>query len=148
MYQLVFLILAAIVGALVARRVGRCWLLRRLARRFERARRLEVEAERLLLRKGFRMQGRKVARTATLLVDGRELSYELELDYLVLDLRDRPFVAEVKSGETAPDPLHAPTRRQLLDYAVAFPETAGLLLVDMEANVVHEVESPTLRRAI
>ena len=146
MQYVLLMLLAAVAGKLVARRIGQWWLIFRLARRFERARRLEAAAERLLLRKGFRVKEKKLARTATLFVDGRALSYDLELDYLVLDLRDRPFVAEVKSGDVAPAPLHTATRRHLLEYAVAFPETAGLLLVDMEEETVHEVEFPTLGR--
>ena len=36
---------------------------------------------------------------------------------LLVERRGRRFVAEVKTGERAPDPLARPTRRQLLEYA-------------------------------
>ena len=79
-----------------------------------------------------------------MLVDGKPVSFEVELDYLVLDLRDRKLVAEVKTGSAAPDPVYIPTRRQLLEYAVLFPEAVGLLLVDMERAAVLETEFPAL----
>jgi hypothetical protein len=86
---------------------------------------------------GYRILEDQARREVALRVDGQARSYTLRPDYLVAR-GDRRFVAEVKTGRKAPDPCYAPTRRQLLEYEVCFPDH-GLLLVDMEARRVHEV---------
>jgi hypothetical protein len=54
-------------------------------------------------------------------------------------------VAEVKTGKVAPRLDHAPTRRQLLEYSVAF-EADGVLLVDADEGRVTVVDLPTSAR--
>ncbi len=49
------------------------------------------------------------------------------------------LVAEVKTGERAPSLTTAATRRQLLEYAVAYGAD-GVLLVDPEAGAIREVD--------
>jgi len=70
--------------------------------------------------------------------DGSPLEIELRVDYLV-EREGKRYVAEVKTGEHAPRLTNAATRRQLLEYRVAYPEVDGALLVDMEAERVMEV---------
>jgi hypothetical protein len=53
----------------------------------------------------------------------------------------RRFVAEIKTGDQAPDPSFPATRRQLLEYQLVF-EVEGLLLVDMAAGRVRTVSFP------
>ena len=48
------------------------------------------------------------------------------------------FAVDVKTGDIAPDPRHPATRRQLLEYLLAF-EVDGVLLVDMRARRIHEI---------
>src|SRR5690606_4367976 len=50
----------------------------------------------------------------------------------------RQFIAEVKSGSLSANVRHGPTRRQLLEYAVAY-RTSGVLLVDMHQRRIDEV---------
>lgn len=139
-------VLGALVGASLALSLARALRRWRTARRFARGRRLEAEAPALLLRKGFQVVDHGRVVSATLLVDGRSNGYEVRLDYLVEDLQGLPWVAEVKSGTDAPDPLQRSTRRQLLEYALLVPDAAGLLLVDMEARTVREIVFPSLAR--
>lgn len=137
---LVGVALGAVVALTLTRAVRR-W---RMARRFARGRWLEAEARAFLLRKGFQVASHGVSVPARLLVDGAPRAYEVRLDYVVLDLQGRSWVAEVKSGDVAPDPVQRATRRQLLEYAVLVPQAIGVLLVDMEARAVHEVAFPNL----
>jgi hypothetical protein len=133
-----FAIVAALwVGALVWRWLQRWWQRRVLARRREQGRHGELNAVQVLTDAGYRILEDQARREVALWVDGRARSYTLRPDYLVAR-GDRRFVAEVKTGRKAPDPCYAPTRRQLLEYEVCFPD-CGLLLVDMEARQVHEV---------
>jgi hypothetical protein len=112
-------------------------------RRFSRARRLETDAGPFLLSKGFEVTGRRVRRTVWVVIDGVEVRYDVEADYLVTDLAGLLYVAEVKTGSQAPNPAYTATRRQLLEYDLAFAEAQGLLLVDMEGPAIKEVRFPS-----
>ena len=110
-------------------------------RRGARARRLEAEALHLLKRHGF-----------TILDEQVTLDWPMELDGVSVDARLRPdlivqrdgatYVAEIKSGE-AVRPTLPSTRRQLLEYRLAC-DVDGVLLIDMEAHRVVEVDFPGL----
>jgi hypothetical protein len=74
----------------------------------------------------------------TFACDGEPVTVELRCDAVVA--RDgRRLVAEVKTGERAPSLTTAATRRQLLEYAVAY-RADGVLLVDPEGGHIHEVD--------
>ncbi len=96
----------------------------------------------MLERAGYRVVDRQVHRTWTLRVDGEDREVALRADLIVRRRRTR-YVAEVKTGRSAPRPDHPETRRQLLEYRLAF-DVAGVLLVDMETRSVHSVEFPGL----
>ena len=97
----------------------------------------EHQAEALLRAHGFRVIDRQVRRSGTMWVDGQACAFEVRVDLLV-EGEEGLFVAEVKTGSQAPDPLHPATRRQLYDYWRLFNE-CGLLLVDVEAGQVSEI---------
>jgi hypothetical protein len=123
------------------------WLVRRLARsrasrvardRSRRAVAGEAEATALLAAAGYRIDATQICTEWTILQDGEPVTVELRCDALVS--RDgRRLVAEVKTGARAPSLATAATRRQLLEYAVAYAAD-GVLLVDPEAGAVHEVD--------
>jgi hypothetical protein len=113
---------------------------RRLALARERGAQGEVRAEALLRRLGFTILGRQVAVTYGLGVDGHRVAVDLRADYVVAE-GGRRYVAEVKTGVFAPRIETAATRRQLLEYRIAF-EVDGVLLVDAEAERVRRVEFP------
>ncbi len=123
--------------ALAWRTTARRWT---LARRARRARRGELDAEAILAREGFRVVGRQVRGAVTYRIDGAPREAGVVVDLLV-ERDGRRWVAEVKTGAEAPDPLARPTRRQLLEYAHAF-DGAGVLLVDAEAGLVRAFEAP------
>ena len=91
---------------------------------------------------GFEILGAQVAAQYAVLVDGEEKAIGIRADYLVARDRRR-FVVEVKTGDVAPRIETSATRRQLLEYLVAF-EVDGVLLLDMQKRAVHEVEFPQL----
>lgn len=123
----------------------RLWLHRRRAgwrsRRHNRvAARAERRAERLLAAAGYRVVEVQPRLGWSIEVDGRHETIELRADLLVTR-RGRRYVADVKSGRRAPDLRTASTRRQLLEYLVAY-QTDGVLLVDMEARQIRHVRFP------
>lgn len=113
--------------------------------RFFKGRRAEITAERLLRRSGYRILARQVERTWTIDVDGETHPVELRADLLVRRGRRR-LIAEVKSGRSAPRIETIATRRQLLEYAMAYP-VDGVLLVDMQSETIREITFPLPARS-
>jgi hypothetical protein len=109
-------------------------------RRMRRARRAEDKAEALLERAGYEIEARQVVGTWPLRIDGKLVETTLRADLLVRKRRRR-YVAEVKSGPVASRPTDPSTRRQLLEYRLAF-DVDGVLLVDMHRRRILTVEFP------
>lgn len=138
---LVLLALALLFAALgwwrATRRVGRENRARQV-----RAFAGESAAEALLAAHGFRIVDRQVTARFEMTVDGEPVVVTNRCDLLV-ERGGSTFVADVKTGVRATDPTHPATRRQLLEYALVH-EADGVLLVDMEADRVVEVDFPWL----
>lgn len=100
----------------------------------------ERRAEPLLQRSGYAVIARQVATTYEVLVDGEPCAVALRADFIV-EAEGRRFVAEVKTGRVAPKVESPATRRQLLEYRVAF-DVDGVLLVDVDAGRVRAMEFP------
>ncbi|MED5373061.1 MAG: hypothetical protein VX899_18730 [Myxococcota bacterium] len=97
----------------------------------------EEEAEDLLEQEGFTVLERQLRGSWELVVDGEVIEVGVRADLLV-ERDGLRYIAEVKTGDLAPDVGYAPTRRQLLEYWFVF-EPDGLLLIDMEAGLVQHV---------
>jgi hypothetical protein len=99
----------------------------------------EKEAEVLLKKLGYSLLQRQPPASYWAVVDGEPQNVALSGDLLVA-LNGKTFLAEVKTGK-AVKLDHAETRRQLLEYQLAFG-VDGLLLVDMEAKAVRKIRFP------
>ena len=66
------------------------------------------------------------------------MDFGIRID-LLLERDGVLYIAEVKTGDLAPDPRHGPTRRQLREYADLLPDH-GVLLVDADAGTIQEIE--------
>lgn len=143
---LVVCLLAGALIALVLARTARTWRGSRRARaRAARANEGETDAIVLLEAAGYRIVARQARAWWTPTIDGEPHETELRADYLVEASGGALFVAEVKTGEQAPDLSTAATRRQLLEYEVAFSValgSTGVLLVCPERGTIHRVEFP------
>jgi hypothetical protein len=143
----VLTLVACVVVLLVARWIARRAASRRAVVRSRRALAGEASAVALLADAGYEVTDTQVRHAWTFLAGGAPVTVELRCDALVA--RDgRRLVAEVKTGERAPSLATAATRRQLLEYAVAFGAD-GVVLVDAEAGAVIEVDffRPEARKA-
>lgn len=120
------------------------WRRARIHARSRRAYRGEREAAALLRARGYTIVQAQAAAEYPVTIDGATVVAGLRADYIVSKNGAR-FVAEVKTGEHAPSIETAATRRQLLEYEVAFG-VDGVLLVDGERGRVHAVAFPTLER--
>jgi hypothetical protein len=133
----------AALAALAALQTFRLWYQRARLRRAlrERARRGaegELEAEPLLRRLGYRIEARQAVGTWTVHVGAEPREVQVRADFLVRR-GSRLLAADVKTGRLAPRIESAATRRQLLEYRLAF-EVDGVLLVDVENGQAQEVE--------
>jgi hypothetical protein len=143
----VLTLVVALVSALLAVWIAR-WLRgwRGSLRARERAARAgagEEAAALLLADAGFTIVERQARVLWAPLVDGEPLLMELRADYLV-EAHGELLVAEVKTGEEAPNLETAATRRQLLEYHVAFA-VDGVLLVSPERGSIQRVVFPHRR---
>ena len=144
------LAIVALAGALVALVLAR-WLRGwrgsvKARRRAARAGAGEDDAARLLQRAGFRIVARQARTTWAPRIDGEPQPTELRADYLV-EADGELLVAEVKTGDEAPRLATAATRRQLLEYHVAFA-VDGVLLVCPERGAIHRIEFPFAARSL
>jgi hypothetical protein len=140
-YGLLLVVIMIVAGwlALSARR----WIVRtRMRRQWTKARVAEQAAAELLQAHGYSVCGAQVEASYSIVVDREPVNVLLRADYVVTRA-GRYYVAEVKSGRVAPRIDTAATRRQLLEYLVAF-RVHGVLLVDAEARQVREVVFPVL----
>lgn len=134
-------VLAGALLALVLARLLRAWRGSwRARRRAARAGAGEDAAAVLLRRAGFRIVAQQARIRWTPRIDGEPHPTELRADYLV-EARGELLVAEVKTGDAAPSLSTAATRRQLLEYHVAFAAD-GVLLVCPERGAIHRIEFP------
>ena len=137
--------LAAVLGVLWLLALLGWWRARRrlavaVRRRQKLARRAEKAAERLLRRAGYSILGRQVLQHWTLRVNGRRRKVSSRVDLLV-EKGGRRFVADVKTGDQAPNPAQPATRRQLLEYRLVF-QVDGALVIDMVERQILEVDLP------
>jgi hypothetical protein len=143
----VLLVLVSILLALIFSRWLRSWRGSwRARRRAERAGLGEDRAVDLLLAAGFDVIEKQARVTWAPIVDGVPQHCELRADYLV-EYGSELLVAEVKTGEEAPELTTAATRRQLLEYHVAFG-VDGVLLVSPERGTIQRVRFPISDRYI
>ena len=112
---------------------------RRTRRAADRGRAAELAAPAALERRGYRVVRRHPEGRLDWRLDGEPQTAEIEADLLVV--RDgRRYVVEVKTGRGT-RPTRRDTRRQLMEYALAY-EMDGVLLLDADADRLYEVEFP------
>lgn len=138
---LALLLAGALLALVVHRWLSRWRGSRRAVRRAARAGAGEHAAAALLERAGYRIVARQARTWWSPTLDGEPHETELRADYLV-EANGSVYVAEVKTGDRAPELSTAATRRQLLEYHVAFG-VDGVLLVCPERGAIHRVEFPT-----
>jgi Holliday junction resolvase len=109
-----------------------------------RGQRGERAAELLLEAHGYSVVARQSATRYPVEVDGDLVEVTLQADFLVTRGGQR-FVAEVKTGRHAPRFQTPETRRQLLEYQLAFG-VDSVLLVEVESAVLREVRFPLAER--
>ena len=93
---------------------------------------------------GYTIVGAQVLVDHPVRIDDRTVVIALRADYLV-ERGGARYVVEVKTGALAPRIETSATRRQILEYRIAF-DVDGVVLVDAETGRVHEVSFPALAK--
>lgn len=113
---------------------------RRRRQRAVEARQGELSARALLCELGYVIEAEQPAQPWPVVAGGRAFEIVLRADYLVSSAGEW-YVAEVKTGDLVASLRHGPTRRQLLEYQLAY-RAQGVLLVDVLGASVLRVEFP------
>lgn len=116
------------------------WVRWRTRRRFRRGIQGEQRALVQLEHLGFTILEDQASRQIEMEVDGVKLPVNVRVDYLV-ERRGRRGVVEVKTGKVATDPTSTATRRQLLEYSLAY-DVDEVFLYDAEARRLQEIRFP------
>lgn len=132
-----------LIGVVVALALRRFWRRWRLLRRFQKGHAGEQAAEKLLVRLGYEMVAVQKKMMMTIIINGRQVEYEVRPDALVRK-EGSLYLVEVKTGGTATDPLYSHTRRQLFEYYHGLP-VDGVLLVNPEKKRVDDIRFATER---
>jgi len=130
-------ILGLLLGGIVLLYFLKAWQSSRSRKRLKRARKGEAEAVRFLEERGYTVIEAQKKKTIITWINGKPRRNRLSADYYVKK-GGRTYVAEVKTGRKGIRPALAGTRRQLLEYYLAF-KPHGILLVDMEKGCLHEI---------
>lgn len=136
-----WLLVAALALVLVVIALRAHWRRWRASAKARRRARIALAGERaaigLLESEGYEVEAVQPRLAYTISIDGAPVAIELRADLLVRR-GNRRFVADVKTGDRASQITTAATRRQLLEYHVAY-DVDGVLLVDMARARVHVV---------
>jgi len=115
------------------------WLrAKRLKKRFSKSRQAEKEAEKILRKNGYTIIDAQKSKPLLITIGNRIHRYLVRIDYLVRK-RGKVFVVEVKSGEKIPYITNRETRRQMLEYYLAY-QPCGILLLNMKNKNISEVK--------
>lgn len=136
-------IFSVVLGTLIVLLAHRFWRRWSLMRRFQRGHEGEKVAEKLLVRQGYEMVATQKKMTMQIIINGRQMEYEVRPDALVRK-EGNLYLVEVKTGGTATDPLYSHTRRQLFEYYHGLP-VDGVLLVNPEKKRIDDIRFATER---
>ncbi|MCR4442241.1 MAG: hypothetical protein QHH10_08495 [Peptococcaceae bacterium] len=130
-------ILGLLLGGIILIYFLKTWKSSSSKKRLKRAKRGETGAVRFLEDRGYTIIEAQKKKTIITWINGKPRRSHLAVDYYVKK-GGRTYVAEVKTGRKVSRPALAGTRRQLLEYYLAF-RPHGILLVDMEKGILHEI---------
>lgn len=131
------MILGIVAGIVLCFYTIKYWKHLVLQQRFKKAKKGELAAIKLLEAKGYTIIAAQENKTIVTWVDNKPHYNTLIVDYIVKK-GGKTFIAEVKTGKKVTKPTQTDTRRQLLEYYLAF-NPHGIILVDMEKKELHNI---------
>jgi len=119
-------------------KIGNWLRAKRLRKRFSKSRQAEKEAEKILRKNGYAIIDTQKSKPLLITIGDKIHRYLVRIDYLARK-RGKVFVVEVKSGEKIPYITNRETRRQMLEYYLAY-QPCGILLLNMRNKSISEVK--------
>ena len=119
-------------------KIGNWLRVKRLRKRFSKSRQAEKEAEKILKKNGYAIIDAQKSKPLLITIGDKIHRYLVRIDYLARK-RGKVFVVEVKSGEKIPYITNRETRRQMLEYYLAY-QPCGILLLNMKNKSISEVK--------
>lgn len=115
------------------------WLrTKKLKQRFSKGRQAEKEAEKILRKKGYTIIDVQKSKPLHISIGDKIHRYLVRIDYLARK-RGKVYVVEVKNGEKVPYITNRETRRQMLEYYLAYQPNA-IVLLNMKNKSISEVK--------
>lgn len=115
------------------------WLrIKGLRKRFSKSRQAEKEAEKILKKNGYTIIDAQKSKPLLVTIGDKVHRYLVRIDYLARK-KGKIYVVEVKSGEKIPYITNRDTRRQMLEYYLAY-QPSGILLLNMKNKSIYEVK--------
>jgi hypothetical protein len=96
----------------------------------------EVEAEKILQNKGYKVTARQNKAAVITYIDGKSHLGFVAADFIV-EKNDKRYAVKVKSGESG-DPTDPGVRRELLEYEYAH-RPDGILMLNLPSGEVHDI---------
>ena len=127
-----------ILGVFLYNKIAYWFNARSLKKRFARSKRAEREAEKFLKKKGFAIVDSQKSKPILITIGDKIHRYLIRIDYLVRK-KGKIYVVEVKSGEKSPYITNRETRRQMLEYYLAY-QPNGIILLNMKSKSIAEVK--------
>jgi len=137
-FILFFSLFAGIICLFIYIKVNHWINSNKLKKRFSRSRIAEKEAEKLLQKKGYTIVDIQKSKPILITIGDKIHRYLIRIDYLVRK-RGKVYVVEVKSGEKNPYITNRETRRQMLEYYLAY-QPNGIILLNMRNKSISEVK--------
>jgi Holliday junction resolvase len=119
-------------------KIGNWLRAKRLRKRFSKSRQAEKEAEKILKKNGYAVIDAQKSKPLLITIGDKIHRYLVRIDYLARK-RGKVYVVEVKSGEKIPYITNRETRRQMLEYYLAY-QPCGILLLNMKNKSISEVK--------
>lgn len=138
LFILFFSIFVFVIVIFIYKKISFWIYAKRLKKRFNQSRHAEKDAEKYLKKKGFTILETQKSKPIHITIGDKIHQYLIRIDYLV-KRNGRIYVVEVKSGDKSPYITNRDTRRQMLEYYLAY-KPSGILLLNMKNKNLSEVK--------
>jgi hypothetical protein len=138
MYKQDIFIIGLIIGGFLFYRIYKAFKIYTFKKRMKKGRKAEKSAIKLLMQEGYKIISTQKSVPVITYIDGKPYKNYVKADFIVRKGLKK-YVAEIKTGDKAPQANNAATRRQLLEYYLAYKPT-GIILVDMNERRIKTIE--------
>lgn len=136
--SIIILLLGGILSLFLYLKIKNLLNSRQAKTRVVSSKRAEQKAEKWLKRNGFKIIERQQSKPLVIKAGAKHHRYQIRIDFLVKK-SGRTYVVEVKSGSQNRYITNRETRRQLLEYFLAY-QPDGIILFDMENKKFSEIK--------